>query len=192
MRGTEGGFGPFFSPDGQWVGFFSDFKLKKVAIGGGATSTLCDVSSPSGASWGPDDTILFISMHQNPRTIYPGSGHEWEKGTGAGEGFTINIPFDPGAGDAEYHEALDWHVIPAIDHFQPEMMMVSAGFDAHREDPLAQIELSEDFFQQMTEQLVDAAVRHCNGKIVSTLEGGYNLRALGRSVVRHLRGLSKR
>jgi acetoin utilization deacetylase AcuC-like enzyme len=161
--------------------------LKKIAI------VDFDVHHGNGtqAAFESDPSVLFISMHQNPRTLYPGSGHEWEKGTAAGEGFTINIPFDPGAGDVEYQEAMGSRVTPAIDEFHPDMLLISAGFDAHREDPLAQINLSEDFFQQMTEQLVDAANRHCSGRIVSTLEGGYNLRALGRSVVRHLVGLSK-
>jgi acetoin utilization deacetylase AcuC-like enzyme len=136
-----------------------------------------------------DRSVLFISLHQDPRTCYPGSGYGWEKGTGDGLGTTLNIPFDPGAGDEEYQAAMQSQVIPALDVFAPQILLISAGFDAHRDDPLAQIQLSEDGFESMTRDLVAVADRHCGGKIVSLLEGGYNLRALGRSVVRHLVGL---
>ncbi|MEO6436280.1 MAG: histone deacetylase [Tepidisphaeraceae bacterium] len=133
-----------------------------------------------------DPSKLFISLHQHPRTCYPGTGYEWETGTGPGKGFTLNLPFVPGAADEEYLAAFREKVIPRIDAFRPEFLLISAGFDAHRDDPLAQIELSEGCFGEMTKLLVNAADRHCGGKVVSALEGGYNLRALGRSVVRHL------
>jgi acetoin utilization deacetylase AcuC-like enzyme len=137
-----------------------------------------------------DPTTLFISMHQHPRTCYPGTGFESETGSGAGEGFTVNIPFPPGYDDDDYLRAMNAQVLPRIDEFRPEFLLISAGFDAHRDDPLAQMELTEDGFEQMTRLLVGCANRHCNGRIVSALEGGYNLRALGRSVVRHLVGLA--
>jgi acetoin utilization deacetylase AcuC-like enzyme len=137
-----------------------------------------------------DPTTLFISLHQHPRTCFPGSGYDWETGTGAGEGLTVNIPFAPGSGDEQYLAAFDQTVIPRIHQFKPDFLLISAGFDAHREDPLAQIELSESCFEQMTRLLVASANKHCGGRVVSALEGGYNLRALGRSVVRHLIGLS--
>jgi acetoin utilization deacetylase AcuC-like enzyme len=136
-----------------------------------------------------DPSVLFISLHQHPRTCYPGSGHEWETGVGDGEGFTVNIPFAPGAGDEQYLAAFDQKVIPRLDDFKPQALLVSAGFDAHAEDSLAQINLSEECFQQMTSLLTQSAQTHCGGRVISALEGGYNLRALGRSVVRHLRGL---
>jgi acetoin utilization deacetylase AcuC-like enzyme len=137
-----------------------------------------------------DPNKLFISLHQHPRTCYPGTGYEWEAGSGAGEGLTVNIPFVPGSGDEDYLEAMHQVVIPRVDEFKPEFLLISAGFDAHREDPLAAIELSEECFEQMTRLLVEAANRYCNGRVVSALEGGYNLRALGRSVVRHLIALA--
>jgi acetoin utilization deacetylase AcuC-like enzyme len=136
-----------------------------------------------------DPSVLFISLHQDPRTCYPGSGYDWEKGMREGLGYTLNIPFDPGAGDSEYLAAMQSKVVPALDAFEPEMLLISAGFDGHRDDPLAQIQLSEEAFERMTRELVAVADRHCDGRIVSLLEGGYNLRALGRSVVRHLVGL---
>jgi acetoin utilization deacetylase AcuC-like enzyme len=143
------------------------------------------------AAFEDDPSVLFVSLHQHPRTCYPGSGHEWESGNEAAEGTILNLPFQPGAGDAEYLAAFDERVLPAVDAFAPELLLISAGFDAHREDPLAQIELSEDCYERMTRLLVQTADRHCDGRVVSTLEGGYNLRALGRSVVRHLVGLSQ-
>lgn len=133
-----------------------------------------------------DPSVLFISLHQHPRTCYPGTGYDWETGVGAGEGFTVNVPFSPGADDADYLRALESIVLPKIDAFRPEILLVSAGFDAHRDDPLAEINLSDDAFERITRYLVAVAGQHCQGRIVSLLEGGYNLRALGRGVVRHL------
>ena len=136
-----------------------------------------------------DPSTLFISMHQHPRTCYPGSGFEWETGTGPGHGYTINLSFQPGADDADYLRVMETRVIPELDAFRPEVLLISAGFDAHRDDPLADINLSEDGFEMMTRQLVAVAEKHCAGRVISALEGGYNLRALGRSVVRHLVGM---
>jgi acetoin utilization deacetylase AcuC-like enzyme len=137
-----------------------------------------------------DPTVLFISLHQDPRTCYPGSGHAYETGEGAGEGFAVNLPLEPGSDDDDYLRALDQRVIPEVNKFKPEVLLVSAGFDAHREDPLAQMNVSEDGFEQITRKLVAVADQHCGGRVVSVLEGGYNLRALGRSVVKHLIALS--
>jgi acetoin utilization deacetylase AcuC-like enzyme len=162
------------------------YGLKKIAIvdfdvhhGNGTQAALED-----------DPTILFVSLHQHPATLYPGSGYESETGIGEGEGFTINLPFQPGAGDAEYLDVINRRVLPALNAFRPELLMFSAGFDGHRDDPLAQINLSEDGFEQITRRLVAIADRHCDGKVVSLLEGGYHLRALGRSVVKHLIGMN--
>jgi acetoin utilization deacetylase AcuC-like enzyme len=136
-----------------------------------------------------DPSVLFISLHQHPATCYPGSGYDHETGIGKGAGFTINLPFQPGTEDREYLEVMSSRVIPALDRFRPQMLLISAGFDAHRDDPLAQVNLSEECFELMTRQLVAVANQHCGGRVISLLEGGYNLRALGRSVVRHLVGL---
>jgi acetoin utilization deacetylase AcuC-like enzyme len=133
-----------------------------------------------------DPSVLFISLHQHPRTCYPGTGFEWETGEGPGQGTKINIPMIPGSGDDEYHLAFDNHVLPALAAFRPEVLLISAGFDAHRDDPLAQNQVSEEGFGWMTRQLAHSADRFCAGRVISALEGGYNLRALGRSVVRHL------
>jgi len=130
--------------------------------------------------------VLFISLHQHPKTSYPGTGFEWETGFGPGDGFTLNIPLIPGTEDAEYLDAMDRLVIPRLNQFRPEFLLVSAGFDAHRDDPLASLNLSEEGFAQITRRLVAVAEEHCSGRLVSALEGGYNLRALARSVVRHV------
>jgi len=137
-----------------------------------------------------DPSVLFISLHQDPRTCYPGTGYATETGTGPGLGTTVNIPMPPGSEDAAYIQVFHARVLPAIDAFKPEMLLISAGFDAHRDDPLAQVNLSEDCFEQMTRLLVQAAKVHAKGRVVSALEGGYNLAALGRSVVSHLSGLA--
>ena len=137
-----------------------------------------------------DPSVLFVSMHQHPATLYPGSGYDHEQGVGHAKGTIINVPFNPGSGDAEYLHALDARVLPALEWFDPQVLLISAGFDAHRDDPLANIELSDDCYEQMTRTLVQFADRHCQGRVVSALEGGYHLRALGRSVVRHIIGLA--
>jgi acetoin utilization deacetylase AcuC-like enzyme len=138
------------------------------------------------AAFDDDPSVLFISMHQSPTTCYPGSGFEWEIGTGRGRGYTVNLPFDPGAGDRDYLRVMEARVVPELDEFRPEFLLISAGFDAHADDPLAQIELSDEGFELLTRALVAVADHHCGGRVVSLLEGGYNLQALGRSVVRHL------
>jgi acetoin utilization deacetylase AcuC-like enzyme len=136
-----------------------------------------------------DPSVLLVSLHQDPRTCYPGSGYDWEMGVGAGRGFTVNLPMAPGSEDDDYLRATDERVVPKLDEFKPEVLLISAGFDAHRDDPLAQVELSEEGFERMTRKLCAVADAHCGGRVVSILEGGYNLLALGRSVVSHLRAL---
>lgn len=138
-----------------------------------------------------DPSVLFISLHEDPRTCYPGSGRDWEIGTGKGKGFTLNVPLEPGSEDDEYLAALQSKVLPRLDEFRPEILLTSAGFDAHLEDPLANLKISDEGFERITRTLVAVANTHCQGKLISVLEGGYNLGALGRSVVRHLIALSQ-
>jgi acetoin utilization deacetylase AcuC-like enzyme len=137
-----------------------------------------------------DREVMFVSLHQHPRTCYPGSGMGWEIGLGAGRGYTLNIPLDPGAEDHDYLRVMDGRVLPELEEFAPQVLLISAGFDAHGDDPLAQMNLTEEGFELMTRSLVAVADRHCGGRVISVLEGGYNLRALGRSAVRHLIALS--
>ena len=138
-----------------------------------------------------DPRSLFISIHQDPRTCYPGSGYAYERGVGLGEGLTVNIPLMPGSGDDEYIAAFTNIVIPKLEEWRADVLLISAGFDAHREDPLTQIELGEDSYLHMTRLLTTFAKKHCGGRVISVLEGGYNLRALGRSVVKHLLALAE-
>ncbi len=141
------------------------------------------------AAFEDDPSVLFISLHQDPRTCYPGSGYDYEFGDGPGRGTTLNIPFPPASGDDEYLAAFDAKVIPKLHDFAPDLLFISAGFDAHRDDPLAQINLSEDCYTEMTRKLTTATDELCGGRVVSALEGGYNLRALGRCAVKHLLAL---
>lgn len=132
--------------------------------------------------------VFYISLHQYP--YYPGSGSVSEKGTGDGEGFTLNIPMKLGGGDPDYRRAFDDIIIPAIKTYAPDLIMISAGFDAHIDDPLGGMNLTTDSFGWMTIELCLAANHLCNGRIVSVLEGGYNLKALGDSIRRHLEALA--
>ena len=133
-----------------------------------------------------DPRLLFISLHGHPNFVYPGTGHDHERGRGPGEGLTINLPMVPGSGDDEYRRAFDDAVAPAIERFDPQFVLVSAGFDAHHLDPLAPLELETESFGWMTDAIVAAAKKHCQGRLVCTLEGGYDLNALGDSVSLHL------
>jgi acetoin utilization deacetylase AcuC-like enzyme len=150
--------------------------IKKVAI------VDWDVHHGNGTqhSFEDDDSILYISLHQYPH--YPGTGSFRETGRGKGAGYTINFPMDPGSGDEDYAEAFRKEIIPSIDKFAPEIILISAGFDAHRSDQLASIKLSTDSYREFTVILKDAAERHCGGKLIAFLEGGYNLTALADSV----------
>ena len=132
--------------------------------------------------------VLYISLHQYP--FYPGTGSRDERGVGEGEGFTLNIPMPYGVDDNEYREAFHGQVLPAIEAYKPELLMMSAGFDGHRDDPLASIRLSSSMYGEMTRILVTAAVKYCKYGVVSVLEGGYNLKALKESVSEHLKELA--
>jgi len=127
-----------------------------------------------------DPGVLFISIHQSP--LYPGTGRLEEIGFGLGEGTTLNIPLRPGYGDAAYARVFDEIVWPAARRFRPEMILVSAGFDAHWDDPLASMTLTLTGFDRMTRALIGMAAELCGGRIVFMLEGGYSLGAVGPAV----------
>jgi acetoin utilization deacetylase AcuC-like enzyme len=134
-----------------------------------------------------DKSVLFISAHQYP--FYPGTGSREERGEGEGFEYTLNIPLTAGCGETEYVEAFQRNILPMLDGYRPDLIMISAGFDAHRDDPLANMRLTEESFGIFTEMMMDAAEKYCKGKIVSVLEGGYNLEALALSVESHVRKL---
>ncbi len=137
----------------------------------------------------PDPSVLFVSIHQHPSTLFPGTGHQWEKGTEAGVGATLNVPMMPGADDADYRKAFDLVILPAIRNFSPDFLLVSTGFDAHADDPLAQIDLSTDAFAWMTREVMRLADEVCGGRLVTVLEGGYDLQALAECTIAHVEEL---
>jgi len=138
-------------------------------------------------SFEDDPSILFFSTHQYPH--YPGTGRATERGKGAGEGFTINIPMEAGEGDDEYHAIFLKALVPAADDFKPDFVLISAGFDAHKDDPLASMGLTEAGYADLTNIVAGIAKHHAQGRILSSLEGGYNLTALAASVDSHIKAL---
>ena len=136
-----------------------------------------------------DPSVLFVSTHQYP--YYPGTGAASEDGEGRGRGATLNCPMPAGAGDRDYERAFTERILPKIDAFAPQAVIVSAGFDAHAEDPLAHIMLSTGFFAWMTERMLEVAERHAGGRLISILEGGYNTDVLPLCVAAHLELLSR-
>jgi acetoin utilization deacetylase AcuC-like enzyme len=131
-----------------------------------------------------DPTVLFFSTHQYP--YYPGTGRATETGEGQGAGATINVPMDPGEGDDTYRAVFQKVLMPAADAFQPDFVIVSAGFDAHKDDPLAGMGVTEEGYADLTRMVLSIARRHSRGRLLSCLEGGYHLQALSASVERHL------
>ena len=123
-----------------------------------------------------DGRVLFISMHQYP--FYPGTGDLTETGCGAGEGFTVNLPFPAGTSGDTYRAAIEEVVVPAAERFAPTWVLVSAGFDAHRDDPLTDLGLSAGDYSDLTARVVRLAPP---GRRICFLEGGYDLDALARS-----------
>jgi acetoin utilization deacetylase AcuC-like enzyme len=137
-----------------------------------------------------DPSVLFISLHGHPNYLYPGTGFEDEAGIGLGRGYTMNIPFLPGATDQDYQAAFKSRVIPAVGRFAPQMILVSAGFDAHQDDPLGNLALSDAIFGWMTERVIELADKHAEGRVLSVLEGGYDPGVLSRCVSEHVRLLA--
>jgi acetoin utilization deacetylase AcuC-like enzyme len=130
--------------------------------------------------------IFFASIHQDPRTSFPGTGFAHERGSGGGAGFTLNVPVPPGMGDEEYLQIFYDQVQPKLDEYKPDFVLVSAGFDAHRDDPLASLNLTERTFRELTRELKQLAGQYAGGRILSLLEGGYDLNALSSCVQEHL------
>ena len=134
-----------------------------------------------------DPSVLFFSMHQWP--FYPGGGLASEKGEGAGIGTTINRPLYAGSGRREIFRAFEESLIPALDEFRPELILISAGFDSRENDPLGDFRLTDQDFADLTDIMLDAAAKHCGGQLVSVLEGGYNLNGLGLAARAHVERL---
>ena len=127
-----------------------------------------------------DPSVLYLSTHQYP--FYPGTGAIEEVGREQGEGYTVNVPLPAGCGDEEYIKVFKEIIVPVADKYQPEWVLISAGFDPHDRDPLAGMAVTENGFGAMASMLLDVAERHAGGKIAFLLEGGYDLKALKNSV----------
>jgi acetoin utilization deacetylase AcuC-like enzyme len=133
-----------------------------------------------------DPTVFYYSIHEHPSFAYPGTGREFEYGTGAGYGFTKNNPVLPGQGDKEYTELVQRHMLNDFEHFEPEFILVSAGFDGHQDDMMSDIKLSTEWYTWMMKEIVALADRHCRGRVVSVLEGGYCLERLPELAANHV------
>ena len=127
--------------------------------------------------------VMFASSHQMP--LYPDSGHVSDRGVNN----IFNAPLPPGASGVEFREACRTRLLPQLDAFRPQLVMISAGFDAHRRDPLAQLQLEAVDFDWITRELVAIANRHADGRVVSSLEGGYDMQGLRESCVAHVGAL---
>ncbi len=134
-----------------------------------------------------DPRILFCSTHQSP--LYPGTGAADETGV---DDNVVNVPLDEGTNGRGFRTAMERLVLPRVDAFKPDLIIISAGFDAHRDDPLAGLALVEDDFTWITQALCDLADKHCAGRVVSCLEGGYDLTALGACAAAHVNVLRER
>lgn len=135
-----------------------------------------------------DPSVLYISLHQYP--FYPGTGASTETGKGKGMGATLNCPLPAGSSDATYQKAFTDLVLPKLASFRPEFVLISAGFDAHRDDPLAEMELTTGCFGWMTARLLESAAESAEGKVLSLLEGGYDVDRLAECVAVHVETLS--
>jgi acetoin utilization deacetylase AcuC-like enzyme len=159
------------------------YSIEKVAI------VDWDVHHGNGTQFAfyDDPTVYYFSTHQFPH--YPGTGTQEEKGSGDGIGYTMNALLSPGTNFKTVRDIFEKRFIPALKRFEPGFILISAGFDAHEDDPLAHIRLRTEDYRTLTQFVTECASQTCDNRVVSTLEGGYNLDALKHSVYEHLCGL---
>jgi acetoin utilization deacetylase AcuC-like enzyme len=138
------------------------------------------------AAFWPDKNLFFASTHQTP--LYPGTGHASETGVANN---IVNAPLRPGDGGDAFRDALANRVLPALSDFAPDLVLISAGFDAHHDDPLSDIHLVEDDYAWATYRIAEIAQKFAGGRVISLLEGGYDLRALAQSVAVHIKALTE-
>ena len=136
-----------------------------------------------------DPTVLYYSIHEHPSFAYPGTGREFEVGVGEGDGYTVNSPILPGRGDDEYRRLLMQDMVPSFKKFQPEFILLSTGFDAHVSDLMSGTNLTTDGYEFVSEVIMNLVDRVAGGRIVSVLEGGYNLDVLPLLVENHIKAL---
>jgi len=137
-----------------------------------------------------DPSVFYYSIHEHPSFAYPGTGREFEAGKGEGNGYTLNSPVLPGRGDDEYKKMIMKDLVPAFDAFKPEVILLSAGFDAHESDLMSGVNLSTEGYDFITEEILKLVDRHAGGKVISILEGGYNLDTLPILVENHIKKLA--
>ncbi len=156
------------------------YKLTKVLI------VDWDVHHGNGtqAAFYEDPTVFYFSVHQSP--FYPGTGSAEEKGRGKGLGFTLNVPLEAGSGDARYQKAFLEQLRPAAAAFKPDFVLISAGFDAAKDDLLGRMKVTPGGFAELTRIVKEIAEQYCQGRLVAILEGGYNLESLAASVEAHV------
>jgi acetoin utilization deacetylase AcuC-like enzyme len=133
-----------------------------------------------------DPTVMYASTHEMP--LYPGTGARNERGA---HNNIVNAPLSSGSGGTEFREAMSSVILPRFEEFRPDIIVISAGFDAHRNDPLASLNFEEADFAWATQKLMEVADRHANGRVVSVLEGGYDLEGLSRSAAAHVKALMR-
>lgn len=133
--------------------------------------------------------VFYASVHRYP--FYPGTGAAGEAGVGAGRGTTLNVPLGAGEGDAAFLRATEEEIVRAIDDYRPQAILLSSGFDAHRRDPLGGMRVTEGAYGELTRRIVECAERHAGGRILSLLEGGYDMEGLSASVAEHVAALAE-
>ncbi len=136
-----------------------------------------------------DPTVFYYSIHQHPSFAYPGTGREFDMGKGEGEGFTKNSPVLPGQSDDNYHQMFENDLLPSFETFQPEVVLVSTGFDAHEDDEMSDMRVTTEGYAWMIRSVLQLAEQHADGRLVSVLEGGYCLPRLPRLAADHVKCL---
>ena len=132
-------------------------------------------------------SVFYYSIHQHPSFAYPGTGREFEQGEGQGYGYTKNSPVLPGQSDDDYHMIFERDLVPAFESFQPQVMLVSTGFDAHADDEMADVRLTTEGYSWIMQTVVQLAEKYCGGRLISILEGGYCLERLPELAANHVR-----
>lgn len=138
-----------------------------------------------------DNSVFYYSIHEHPSFAYPGTGREFENGVADGQGYTLNSPILPGRGDMDYRKKITTDMVPAFKNFQPEIFLLSAGFDAHASDLMSGINLTTEGYKFVTETIMNLVDKYAGGKVVSVLEGGYNLDILPELVSGHIRMMAE-
>lgn len=133
-----------------------------------------------------DSTVFYYSIHEHPSFAFPGTGRDFEEGSEAGFGYTLNTPMLPGQGDEDYMEAVERDLLPAMERFEPQFILVSTGFDAHADDDMSGIRLTTEGYSRLMKVIMELAEKYTGGKLISILEGGYCLERLPELIAGHV------